>query len=444
MLSRKTFLILSYLISASLLPLSVQADDLWQIYKFALTSDPQFRAARLNYDATQENIPQAKASLLPLVTAGAGHNRRTDDISSDAQFVTDGRATFNRETARISLTQSIFDKPAKVRLSQAELEVEQAAVQFDRAWENLAIRVAIRYFAVLSAHDNLEVALSEKKAIQRQLELARERLEVGLGTRTDVYEAEARFQLTEAEEIQAKSDIDDARQALAEIAGIPIQSYSVLRDDAPLNSPEPNDVEHWIERALDNNTAIRAQSLGVDIAKQEIVRNRAVLLPVVDFNVNQNYSDSDGGVSGPGSEAHSRDVIVQFSVPLYSGGLINSLTRQAGLRYDASQQNLESVQRATRRVTRSSFLDVVTSIKRIAALQQAIVASESAVRAKEEGFAAGLNTNVDVLDAQRDLFGAKRNYLQARYNYILNVIALERAAGALDEEDLGRVNDWLQ
>ncbi len=429
---------------ALLAPLTVQADDLWQVYQLALGNDPEFRAAQLNYEATQENIPQAKASLLPSVTAGAGRNRRTDDISTDAQFVTDGRATFNRDTAQISLTQSIYDKPAKVRLTQAELEVEQAAVQFDSAWENLAVRVATRYFAVLAAQDNLEVALSEKKAIQRQLELARERLEVGLGTRTDVYEAEARFQLTEAEEIQAESDIDDAVQALAEVAGATMQSLKPLRDDAPLDRPEPDVADDWIERALSGNTSIRAQLLGVDIAKQEIVRQRSGRLPLVDFNLNQNYSDSDGSVSGPGSEAHSRDVIVQFQVPLYSGGLINSLTRQAALRYDASQQDLESVQRTTRRETRASFLDVVTSIKRVAALQQAIVASESAVRAKEEGFAAGLNTNVDVLDAQRDLFGAQRDYLQARYDYILNVIALERAAGALNEDDLGRVNDWLQ
>ncbi|MDH3695520.1 MAG: TolC family outer membrane protein [Gammaproteobacteria bacterium] len=443
-MSCKSFLIRTCIVGVLLLPFSTRADDLWQVYQLALDNDPEYRAARLNYEATQENVPQARSSLLPSVTAGAAHNRRTDDISSDAEFITDGRATFNRETAQISLTQSIFDKPSKVRLTQAELEVEQAAVQFENAWESLATRVAIRYFAVLATQDSLEVAMGEKKAIQRQMELARERLEVGLGTRTEVFDAEARFQLAEAEEIQARNRIDDALQALEEVTGVSPQQLDKLRDDAPLDTPQPNNTEDWIGRALNDNTSIKAQVLGVDIAKQEIVRQRSGRLPLVDFNLNQNFSDSDGSVSGPGSDAHSRDVIVQLSVPLYSGGLINSSTRQAALRYDASQQDLESAQRATRRATRASFLDVVTSIKRVAALQQAIVASESAVRAKEEGFAAGLNTNVDVLDAQRDLFGAKRDYLQARYNYILNVIALERAAGSLDEDDLGRVNDWLQ
>jgi outer membrane protein len=167
-------------------------------------------------------------------------------------------------------------------------------------------------------------------------------------------------------------------------------------------------------------------------------------MPVVDFNINQNFFDSDGSISGPGSEAHTRDIMVQLEVPLYSGGLIDSLTRQAALRYDASQQNLESEYRAARRNSRSAFLGVITSIERVEALQLAIVASESAVQAKEEGFAAGLNTNVEVLDAQRDLFEAKRDYLQARYDYILNVLALARVAGALNEDNLRRINGWLQ
>ncbi len=420
------------------------AENLWRVYELAQQNDPIFLAARFNYEATQENVPQAKASLLPALTAGASRSRRTDDIESDAEFVTDGRATFNRDGAQVSLSQPIYDKASKVRLTQAELEVEQAAVQFDSAWEDLAIRTAGRYFAVLAAEDNLELAQSEKKAIQRQFELDRERLEVGLGTLTDVYEAEARFQLAEAEEIQARNNIDDAIQALIEIAGQSLESLNPLRDDAPLDTPEPNDVNEWIDRALVNNTAIRAQVLGVDIAKQEIARQRSGRMPVVDFNVNQNFSDSDGSISGPGSEAHTRDIMVQLEVPLYSGGLIDSLTRQAASRYDASQQDLESTQRLTRRNARAAFLDVSTSVKRVFALQQAIVASESAVQAKEEGFAAGLNTNVDVLDAQRDLFEAKRDYLQARYDYVLNVLELERVVGTLDEEDLRRVNGWLQ
>ena len=74
---------------------------------------------------------------------------------------------------------------------------------------------------------------------------------------------------------------------------------------------------------------------------------------------------------------------------------------------------------------------------------EAVTAGESALQAKEEGFAAGLTTNIEVLDAQRDLFRAERNYLKARYDYVLQVLLLEQLSGQLNEEDVSRVNRWL-
>ena len=68
---------------------------------------------------------------------------------------------------------------------------------------------------------------------------------------------------------------------------------------------------------------------------------------------------------------------------------------------------------------------------------------ENAVEAKEEGFKAGLTTNLDVLDAQRDLSRSQKDYLQARYDYILSTLSLERVTGQLDEDDISRINGWL-
>ena len=86
---------------------------------------------------------------------------------------------------------------------------------------------------------------------------------------------------------------------------------------------------------------------------------------------------------------------------------------------------------------RTGFVD------RHSAPRQAVIAAEATVEAKDEGFSAGLITNLDVLDAQRDLFAAQRDYLSERYQYILAVFTLEQAVGTLDIEDINRVNGWL-
>ncbi len=81
---------------------------------------------------------------------------------------------------------------------------------------------------------------------------------------------------------------------------------------------------------------------------------------------------------------------------------------------------------------------------RVTALTQAVVASESALAAKTEGFAAGIGANLDVLDASRDLYRAKRDLAAARYDYLLNGLRLKQAAGTLSETDLAQINGWLQ
>ena len=99
--------------------------------------------------------------------------------------------------------------------------------------------------------------------------------------------------------------------------------------------------------------------------------------------------------------------------------------------------------REIQRKTRQAFLSINSQLRRISALAEAVIAGESALPAKEAGFAVGLTTNIEVLDAQRDLFQAERDHLKARYDYVLQVLLLEQLSGQLNEEDVSRVNRWL-
>lgn len=420
------------------------AADLWEVFELAQRNDPVYAKSRFELEARQELVPQARSSLLPFIDAGAGRDRRRDSISGGGRFVQSGDATFNRDVWDVLLSQPVYDKASWERLGQARQQAARSAVDFQASWEDLAIRTANGYFRVLAARDNLNVVLGTKRSFQRQLELATERLDVGLGTQTDVFEAEARFQLSEAEEIEARNLIEDTLRALAELTGDFIEELSPLSPVAPLAPPDPDDVGQWLVWAQERNAQLRAQKLGVEIARREIDIRRAGHYPTVDLDLTYNHLDSDGSIAGPGVDSDVRDLFLRFRVPIYAGGLVSSRTREAASLYDASREDLESLERSVERALRFEFLEVSSSIKRVGALEQSVRASESAVKAREEGFAAGLNTNREVLDAQRDLFQAQRDLLVARYSYIQNVLELERLAGRLDPEDLHRVNSWLQ
>ncbi len=425
---------------------SAQAEDLLEMYQLALTNDPRYRAADSTYLADKQNLQQARAVLRPTINATADRSRIDIETETDTGIVSRpaGDADINRTVFELTLTQPIYNRALFAGLRQARAEVRRADAQFAAARQDLIIRVAEAYFGLLATLDNVELAGAEKAANARQLEVAEGRLSVGLATITDVHDARARFQLARAQEIEAINEVRDRRQVLREITGRVIRAIATVDRKAPLVEPDPPDLNKWVETALTQDPALIAANETASIAREEVKRQQAGHWPKLDLVGSLRDTDEDESIPGPGIEIERTEIGLQLSVPIYQGGLITSLTKEAAYRYNAAQQDLEAQRRLTERTARAAFLGVTSGVTRIEALRQAVIASESASEAKTEGFEAGINTNLDVLDAQRDLFRARRDLLDASYTYILNLLRLKRAAGIVNKNDLALINRWLR
>jgi outer membrane protein len=433
-------------VACVLLTTIAHAENVLDVYRLALANDARFKAAEATYRADQEKLPQARAALLPSINAQADANRRDVEVQTDSGIVSrpSGSADFSRTEIVLSLSQPIYNSALFAGLRQARAELRRAEAQLAAAGQDLILRVAEAYIAVLSAQDNVELNAAQKAANGRQLEVVEGRLDAGLATITDVNQARARFELDVAGEIEARNSLRDAHEGLREITGRLITNVASLDEGAPLIQPDPPDVEKWVETALKQNLTLTTSKEIVRVALEEIKRQRAGHKPTLDLVGSYVDTDDSGSVSGPGVETDDTQIGLQLKVPIYRGGLISSLTREAGHRLGAAQQELEAQIRSTERIVRSSFLGVVSGVSRIHALRQSVIAAESTVEAKREGFEAGINTNLEVLDAQRDLFLAATNFLRARYDYILNLLRLKQGAGTLSEQDLVGFNRWLQ
>ncbi|MEM7612401.1 MAG: TolC family protein, partial [Pseudomonadota bacterium] len=134
---------------------------------------------------------------------------------------------------------------------------------------------------------------------------------------------------------------------------------------------------------------------------------------------------------------------LQLNVPIFTGGTTSSRVKQAVHEHRAARERAQRIARETERLTRDSYLGVLTEISRTKALQQALRSSETALEATLAGFDVGTRTTVDVLDAQRNVFNARTQFLRARYDYLLNVLRLKQAAGSLQVQDLETINQLL-
>ena len=400
--------------------------DLVAVYQKAVADDPVFAAASFRRAAAQQTVPITQLAVRPQLSVRSGYTLSTA-AAADDNF-----------SLSVSLKQNLYDRSTHIAVDQARNEASIANLEHLIEKQRLLLRVCNAYFSVLAAKDNLELSTSNQRAIRRQLELAEERLAVGVGTRTDLYDARARFENAIAAGIESEKTARDARQALvALVDDEDLAALQPLRTDVGLAAPEPNAVEHWVETALIDNLALRQSALRVYVAEQDISRQQAARFPVLSLNLN-------GGLDYSSAASDRTSLSVGVSVPLYEGDLVGARVRQAALRHNAVRADLEAHQREVRRLTRNAFYTVNSHLQRVKALAESVRAGENALKAKEEGFSAGLTTNIDVLDAQRDVFAAKRNYLKARYDYILQVLALEQLAGRLDQADLDRFNQWLE
>lgn len=442
--------------------------NLIEIYEKALQNDPQIREAEANRLATMESKPQARAALLPQLTASGEVSRVNSDVSRVQmqqivpQDPTSPLVPFTLRTAAdevesvqysLRLTQTLFRWDRWVALKRADKEVAQAEVDFKAAQQDLLARTAQRYFDVLAAQDTLEAAEATLEAFSRQLEQADKRFEVGLVAITDVQESRAARDQASAAVIAAKRSVASSQEFLRELTGAAASELAEPGEDMPLKTPEPATEDAWVTAALQQNLSLMSARLATDIAKEDVRSARSGHLPTLDL-VAQSSRDEDSGdstsfragISTPSSADGNTDsdvIGLQVTVPIFSGGNTSSQVRQRVYLHRAARERSERVARETERQARDAYLGVVSEISRVQALRQALESSRTALQATEAGFEVGTRTTVDVLDARRRLFEAQTNYARSRYDYIVNVLRLKLAAGQLGQKDLEEVNGWL-
>ena len=231
------------------------------------------------------------------------------------------------------------------------------------------------------------------------------------------------------------------KEEVRELTGEYIDKFDSLGENIILVKPSPEEIDSWTQLAIEQNLDISAANYALETARKEIKKQSAGHLPTVDIVASHGY-DSTGGRFG-NTRTDRSAIGLELNIPIYSGGIVSSKTREAHESYNQSMHYLEKARRTAQRSTREAYLGVISGISQVNALKQAVVSSETALLATEAGFEVGTRTAVDVVASQRTTSKARRDYSNAKYEYILNTLKLKRAAGTLSPDDLNLINTWL-
>jgi outer membrane protein len=444
------------LLLASLLTLPLmagaepQVQDLVATFQQARSSDPTWASAQSANNAAQEKLVQGKALLLPSASMGANASHVESNLeraSGRFNIGSTGHDDYETWGYSLNINQPLYRKQNRIQYEQSKTTVAQADEQLHSAYQELMLRVSQAYFDVLLAQDKIDLIQAQKSAITRQLEQAKANFEVGTATITDVHEAQARFDLTVAQEIAAFNELEAKKHAIQSLTGAPPQRLATAREDLHAAIPDPGDMERWVTIAEQNNLTLKIQQQALQLATQEVERTQAGHLPTLDVVGSYNDNRANGGVSadlvGYNKATKSATVGLQLEIPLYQGGAISSRAREAVANRQKAQDDLEAARRKADLDTRQAYLNVASSVAQVQAYEQALVSSQSQLDSTTLGYDVGVRTSVDVLNAQQQLYSAKRDLLQARYSWLLSVLQLKAAAGVLNEDDLAATNKLL-
>lgn len=449
----KKLILLSALAAGS----SAMAEDLVDVLNVALEKDPQLKAAMYNQQATLENKKQAFANFLPQVS-GSWSKSESDSETEYSDGSNSNPPKSESDGWSVSLNQSIYDHANFIGLKQADLQKLKGEAQYDAAKQDFLIRLAQSYFDVLTNIDAVKFAESEEKAIQRQLEQAEQRYEVGLAAITDVHEARAQYDSSRASVINAKNLLDDSREALYEITRTYYDQLSELPENIEEIELSDKDIQAWEKLALSNNPDLGVSRIDAELAEYNIKVQQSGHLPTVGLSASLSSNNSKGSTFIlPSQEPNGSPVVQQFpdstrdsnsislnvNVPIFSGGRTSSLTRQSRLQYKAAMENLDRTTFSTVRSVRNSLHNVEAGWSSVQARQLAVVSAKSAEEATAAGFEVGTRNIVEVLNSQRSLYQAQRDYSRAKHDYLLHILKLKRAAGVLKQDDIVSINGLL-
>ncbi|MDU7390607.1 outer membrane channel protein TolC [Atlantibacter hermannii] len=421
-----------------------QAENLLQVYQQARLSNPDLRRSAADRDAAFEKINEARSPLLPQLGLGADYGYSNG--YRDANGVNN-----TTSSAALSLTQTIFDMSKWRQLTLQEKSAGIQDVTFQTDQQTLILNTATAYFNVLSAIDSLSYTEAQKQAIYRQLDQTTQRFNVGLVAITDVQNARSQYDNVLANEVTARNNLDNALEQLRQVTGNYYPQLASLNVDA-FKTTKPESVSNLLKEAENRNLTLLQARLSQDLAREQIRLAESGHLPTVGLTASTSVSDSSysgSATSGPAGAQYNDSNIgqnkvgINFSLPIYSGGAVNSQVKQAQYNFVGASEQLESAHRNVVQTVRSSFNNVNASISSINAYKQSVVSAQSSLDATEAGYAVGTRTIVDVLDATTTLFNAKQQLSSARYNYLINQLNIKAALGTLNEQDLQILNSNL-
>jgi outer membrane protein len=404
---------------------AAHAETLQEAIALAYDTNPDLQQQRALQRALDENYVQARSGFRPTASASA-----TAGVDNGPNGF-GGSSTDTSSSASISVSQPIY--------SGGRISTTVDAVQADilqgrenlRQTESSVLQSVVQSFVdVRRDIEALRINQENVRVLQRQLEEASARFDVGEITRTDVAQAQARLAASQSSLASAQAQLSVSRANYASVVG---QTPTNLEPE-PVLPGMPDGFDQAIDVAQQDNPGLRAAQYAQQASQARVAAARAEYRPNLGLNASYGTAFSPGG--GSLTDRDDFRATASFSIPLFTGGLNGSRVRQALERDNSALIGIDGARRIVLQQVSQAWALVLSTKASLTASDEQVRAATIAAEGVRQEAQVGLRTTLDVLNAELELRDAQLAQVNARRNNYVATAQLLSAMGRLEAKDL--------
>ncbi|PSS47902.1 TolC family outer membrane protein [Pseudomonas sp. BBP2017] len=412
------------------------------LYDASRLNDATYQVADHDYEASRQEIAIGRSGLLPQVAINSryGHGGQFEKQSpangQDDQFASDSVA--------LSVSQPLYNKGRWASYEQAKARAKLGEEQHEGAGQGLFDRVVEAYFDIAQVENELKLTTQQKASIEALAKQSSRLFEAGEGTITDLEEAQARLDLTRAQEIELQARRRAALRKLSGRSGITVGNIPEMQEKLPatvLLAPE-EDLDYWMLKAEQAGSKLGVSRASIDVAEANWKLQQSGHYPTVALSGRlSRVGQSDVNDLSQRQSTYYLGVVID--IPLYQGGGVSASSEKARAALESARSSYDAQRQQMAEDIEGNYLGVVAGFEKSKALVTAVRSSQVALTSAEKGYQAGVRSTVEILDAQQRLYSAKRDLLDTKLAMLQSYVNLQTRTGQMTRSQLEKIQGLL-
>jgi len=325
------------------------------------------------------------------------------------------------------------------------LNIDKANYELQEIVSRVTMDARIAFNELLLNRAKVHVREESVRVLDQELTNQQEQLNAGIVGKLNVQRAEVALANERPELFNAQTQLKNSYLRLAELLGTDLRlgaqapSFEVAGELQYLpNHPDLNDC---LARADVSRPVIKARQKDIEIEDQQYVLDRSATRPHVRaFSGYEIYSERDPDV---GPEFNYGGVVgINATWNIFDGFATKGRMQATRARRGAAVEALAAARRSVAAEVRSAFYDLQQADRVLDTETQNVQTAYEALEMAKSNFAAGLGTQLDILQATSDVTRTRTTRLSAIYLHNVALARLAHACGTSAEVlDFKNVNN---